>query len=135
VDLVFLDTNVLLRHLLGDIPEQSARATAMIERIERLELRARLADTVIFETVFTLSRTYRQPREKIREALVALLGLRGMVLPGKRIFRRAFDLYVDLNLPFADAYHAALMERLEIRQVVSFDKDFDRVPGLERIEP
>ena len=135
MDLVFLDTNVLLRHLLADVAEQSERATATIEKIERRELRVRLADTVIFEAVFTLGRTYRQPREKIREALLALLELPGMVLPGKRMFRRAFDLYVDLNIPFADAYHAALMERLEISQVLSFDKDFDRVPGVGRIEP
>jgi predicted nucleic acid-binding protein len=49
--------------------------------------------------------------------------------------RRAFDFYVDLNMQFGDAYHAALTERLQLTQVLSFDRDFDRVAGLERIEP
>ena len=46
-----------------------------------------------------------------------------------------FDLYVDQNLPFADAYHAVLMERLKLVEIVSFDADFDRVPGIRRVEP
>ena len=56
--LMFLDTNILLRHLLQDHPEQSPRATAYLARIEEGELRARIADAVIFETVFALQRHY-----------------------------------------------------------------------------
>lgn len=58
-----------------------------------------------------------------------------MLLPGKRLLRRAFTLYVDLSIPFADAYHAAVAEGLASRSIVSFDRDFDRIPGLTRIGP
>ena len=47
----------------------------------------------------------------------------------------AFDLYVRLRLPFADAYYAALMQRRGIQEIISFDKDFDRIPGVTRREP
>lgn len=132
--LLFLDTNILLRHLLQDHPEQSPKATACLARIERGELRARTADTVVFEVVFTLQRHYRQSKAKIREVLLPLIELPGIVLPGKRRFRKAFDLFVDLNLPFADAYHAVLMERLKLAEVITFDIDFDRIPGIKRVE-
>ncbi len=131
----FLDTNILLRHLLQDHPEQSPRATAYLARVERGELKVRTADTVIFETVFTLQRHYRQPKAKIRDALLLLIELPGIILPGKRHLRKVFDLYVDLNLPFADAYHAVLMKRLNLNEVVSFDEEFDRVPGVTRRAP
>src|SRR5918998_207567 len=107
--LPFLDTNVLLRHLRADHAEYSPRATAYLERIEREELKVRTADTVIFETVFTLERSYRQPKAAIRDALLPLIALPGIVLPRKRRFQTAFTFYVDLNISFADAYHAALM--------------------------
>jgi predicted nucleic acid-binding protein len=58
-----------------------------------------------------------------------------MALPGKRSFRRVFDLCVDLSLPFADAYHAVLMERLRLNPAVTFDREFDRIPGVTRVEP
>lgn len=131
----FLDTNILLRHLLQDHPEQSPRATAYLARIERGELKVRTADTVIFETVFTLQRHYRQPKAKIRDALLPLIELPGVILPGKRHLRKVFDLYIDLNLPFADAYHAVLMERLNLNEIISFDEGFDRIPGVTRRAP
>lgn len=119
--LPFLATNVLRRHLLADHPDQSPRATAYIARIERGEQQVRIADTVIIETVFTLERTYRHPKAKIREGLLALLGLPGIVLPGKRRLGRVFDLYVARNSSFVDAYHAVLMQHLKLDEVVSFD--------------
>ena len=131
----FLDANVLLRHLLQDHPQQSPRATAYLERIERGELEVRTADVVIFETVFTLQRQYRHPKAMIRDVLLPLLDLPGIVLPGKRHFHRVFDLYVNLNVSFADAYYAVLMERLNLTEIVTFDKEFDRVPGITRVEP
>jgi predicted nucleic acid-binding protein len=131
----FLDTNILLRHLLADHPDQSPRATSLIAMIERGERRVTTSEFVFFETAFTLARTYKQPPGRIKEALLAILELPGIQLPGKGGLRRTLDLYVGLNLPFADAYHAALMERLGIDQVISYDRDFDRVPGVERVEP
>jgi hypothetical protein len=62
----FLDTNVILRHLLNDVPEQSARARALLLRIEAGELRVRTAETVVFEIVFTLQRVYKKTPQEMR---------------------------------------------------------------------
>ena len=133
--LPFLDTNILLRHLLHDVPDQSARYTAYLQRVERGEVQVRTADTVIFETVFTLQRTYKVPRADIAQALLPLIELPGIVLPNKRRFRTAFDLYLSLNLPFADAYHAAVMQSLKLTEIITFDREFNCVPGINRREP
>lgn len=131
----FLDTNVLLRHLLADHPDHSPRATAFLERIERGDVRVRTSHLVVFETVFTLERTYKRAKAEIASAVLPLIELPGILLPQKRLFRAAFDLYVQRNLPFADAYHAALMQRTGLREIVTFDRDFDRIPGITRQEP
>ena len=131
----FLDTNVILRHVLGDHPEHSPRATAYLQRVENGEIEVHTADTVIFECVFTLERYYKRPKDKIRDALLRLLELPGIVLSGKRRFRQVFDIYVDRNLSFADAYHAVLAEHLKLSEFVSFDRGLDRIPGLNRLEP
>ncbi len=133
--LPFLDTNIFLRHLRQDHPEFSPRVTAYLERIERGEFKVRTADTVIFETVFTLERFYRQPKAAIRDAFLPLIELSGIVLPGKRRLRKVFDIYVDYNISFADAYHAVLMEQLRLKEIVSFDREFDKLPAIQRVEP
>ncbi len=62
----FVDTNIFLRHLRQDHSEFSPRATEFLRRVERQELKVRTADTVIFETVFTLQSLYKQPKAAIR---------------------------------------------------------------------
>jgi len=132
--LPFLDTNILLRHLRQDDPVLSPKASAILERIEQGELRARLSDTVIFETVFTLQRTYKQPRDRIASALLPLIELPGIVLPGKRHYRKVFALYRSGPLGFADCYHVVLMQRLRIDEILSFDTHFDHISDLTRQE-
>lgn len=133
--LPFLDTNVILRHLLQDDPQQSPRSTAYLRRIESGDVQVRTADTVVFETVFTLQRQYKVPRLEVRDAVLPLLELPGIVLPGKRRFREVFDIFAGLNVSFIDAYHAVLMKRLGLQEIVSFDRGIDRIQGLRRIEP
>lgn len=131
----FLDANVFLRHLRKDHPEHSPRATALLARIEQGELAVRTADTVVFETIFTPQRTYRVPRAEIAAALLPLLELPGIVLPGKRRSRRVFALYTSSGLGFADCYHAVLAQQLRLPAIFSFDRHFDQVPGLRRRPP
>jgi predicted nucleic acid-binding protein len=136
--LSFLDTNIFLRHLLQDDPTHSPKASAFLKRIEAGEVKVRTSETVIFETVFTLQKVYRQPKAAIRDTVLPLLELPGIVLPHKRQYRKVFSLYVEKNLPFADAYHAVLMEYLmeylHLTEIVSFDTDFDRIEGITRVK-
>ncbi len=39
------------------------------------------------------------------------------------------------GLPARDAVHAAVMLRHGIRDIVSVDPDFDRIPGIRRLTP
>jgi predicted nucleic acid-binding protein len=132
--LLFLDTNILLRHLRQDHPEHSPRATAFLKRIEQGAVKVRTSDTVIFETVFTLERSYHQEKAAIRDTLLPLLELPGIVLPAKRRYRKVFTLYLEKNISFADAYHAVLMEQLNLTEIVTFDTDFDKIKGISRVK-
>ena len=131
-----IDTNVLLRHILRDHPDHAPRATAFVGRVERGEVVATLADTVVFETVFVLESFYKLPRAVIRDGVLPIVLLPGMILGGKQIYRRVFDWYVEhRRLSFADCYHAALVERGGLPAIISFDQDYDRLPEIRRIEP
>lgn len=131
----FLDTNILLRHLLGDHPHQSPKATAYIQAIEQGLRQAHISDIVIFEVVFTLERGYRRSKIEIQSAVLPLVELPGVLLAGKRKFREVFGLYVERNISFADAYHVVMMQKLGLSKIVSFDRDFNRTPAIQRVEP
>jgi predicted nucleic acid-binding protein len=56
-------------------------------------------------------------------------------MPYKRMYLRALDLYVAMNIDFVDALSVAQTERAKVTTILSFDRDFDRVPGITRQGP
>ena len=133
----FLDTNIVLRHLLRDDPQFAPACLALFQAIERGEVAVWTSDLVIAEVVFVLSnkRTYNVDRETIRDSLLPIIELPGIKLANKRLYRRVFALYTSLPLDYIDAYHAALMEQRESRELYSYDTHFDRLPGVRRLAP
>ena len=65
-----------------------------------------------------------------------ILTLRGLRLPQKRVYLEALDLYASSSfLDFEDALAVAHMRRQGIAEIVSYDRDFDRVADVQRAEP
>jgi predicted nucleic acid-binding protein len=96
-----VDTNVLVRLLTGDEPEQTARARAIFERETVL-----LAKTVILESEWVLRRLYHLDSDRIGEAFVALLGLPDLVCEDAGAVADAIRWMRD-GMDFADALHLA----------------------------
>ena len=134
--IALVDANVFLRHLLQDEPNHSSRASALFEAVEFEERRVHVADVAICEVVFVLSKRYKSERVDVRDAMVPLIGLPSVVLPGKRMMIEAFDLWVrEAGLSFVDCYQLCLARQLGLSGVITFDKKMSRLPGVERIEP
>ena len=106
-----------------------------IRKIEQGKIKARTTEAAIFETVYTLQKFYKIPKPVIRDGLLSLIELPGIVLPSQKRMRQTFDLFVDFNLPLADAYHVVVMRQLKLIEIVTFDKEFDRIPDITRLEP
>ena len=120
-----IDTNVILRYLLEDLPEQSEASARFMENLGRGE-EAYIHDVVIAEVIWTLEKFYKVPRSKIRDVVSELLSIRGIVLSNKGVLLRALQLYADKKIDFLDALLASLVLEDEV-EVVTFDKDFRRV--------
>ncbi len=133
--LPLLDTNVVLRHLLQDHPDHSPRATALFARIGAGELTAHISSTVLTETVFTLERGYKLGKPAICDAMRALLDEPNLVLAAKARWHRVFDIYIDRRVSLGDAQQIETMEHMGLSEIISFDKDFDGLPSITRIEP
>ena len=132
----FLDTNLLIRYFTRDDEDKAARVLALLQRVERGEERVATSPLVIFETIFTLDRSYKVPRQRIKELVESVIALRGLQLPNKTLYYQALDLYTTItDLSFADAYNATYMASQNLTDIYSFDTDFDQVPGISRVEP
>jgi predicted nucleic acid-binding protein len=133
----FVDTNIFLRYLTRDDPDKAQACFELFKRAEANQITLTATETVIAEVVYVLSskRTYNLPRDQIRARLYPLLTLQGLRLPQRQTILRALDLYVTYPIDFEDALIVAHMERQTIRELYSYDRDFDQVPGVNRHEP
>ena len=127
----FIDTNVLVRHLVGDPPDMARRATAFLATEKLLFL----ADLIVAETVYVLESFYEIDRSRIAEAMRSLLAMESVRVIDAPLLLRAIALYEGQRLDFADAYLVACAEITGVTRVASFDKAIGRIPTVERIEP
>lgn len=127
----FVDSNVLVRHLTGDPPEQASRATELLRAGENLIL----VDLVVAEVVYVLESVYEVERERVAELVRAILAFPALAVADEALLLRALELYEQHRIHFAEAYLAACAEISGVGAVASFDRDIDRVATVRRLEP
>jgi predicted nucleic acid-binding protein len=128
---VFVDTNILVRHLTGEPPEMAARATAYLERDTGLLL----TDLVVAETVYVLESFYEAPREQVAEAVRSLIAFGSVICVDPAVLLRSVEVYETDRIDFAEAYLVACAESTGVTKIASFDRSLDRVQSIERVEP
>ncbi len=135
----FVDTNVFLRYLTRDDEVKAEACYRLFQRAKQGEEELFTCEAIITEVVYVLSSPrapYRLSRSDIRSRLIPLLTLQGLNIPQRHVYVRALDLYSSHpSLDFEDALAVAHMEQQGVTEIVSYDKDFDRVTGLQRTEP
>lgn len=127
----FVDTNVLVRHLVGEPPKMAAQATAYL----RKETELLVADLIVAETIYVLESFYEIARPEIGEAMRALIVMESVSVVDAPLLLRALEIYEYDRLDFAEAYLIASAETTGIMHVASFDRSIDRVQSVKRIEP
>lgn len=127
----FLDTNVLIRHLTGDPPDQARRATAFLERAEELLV----PDLIVAEVVYVLESFYDVERQRVAELVRAIIGFPAIAVVDQPLLLRALEVYEVDRLDFAEAYLVASAEASGVGTIASFDREIDRVATVQRLEP
>src|SRR5579863_109767 len=114
-----IDTNVLVRYLVADDPQQSARARAVIEAEEVF-----VATTVLLEAEWVLRSVYAYAATELARAFRAFAGLPGVVIDDPAPVARALA-WLEAGMDFADALHLA--KAADCEAFLSFDKRLARL--------
>jgi predicted nucleic acid-binding protein len=124
-----------LRLTLDDQPAQAAAGRSLFERVGVGELQLVLHPHTVSEFLFVLTgpRLGHTPLQAA-EALRAVLAL-PLVVRDRPIIERAADLMVTSNPDWDDCLLAAYAMEHTGGRVASFDRGFDAIPGLQRLEP
>jgi predicted nucleic acid-binding protein len=122
-----IDTNIILRYLIGDIPAHAGRSGALMERLERGAEHAEILESVVAEAIWTLESFYKVSRPEIAERLAAIVNFRGVLAARKAVLINALARFGSTSADFVDCLLAAQAQRKNL-SVYSFDaRDFRRL--------
>lgn len=125
-----IDTNVVVRYLTGDHPEQSAKARELIEGQDVF-----VGHTVLLECEWVLRSVFGFRPAEIAKALRRFAGLPTVEVEAPALVARAIDLAVK-GMDFADALH--ILRATDCEGFATFDAGCVRLArkfGLDEVRP
>jgi predicted nucleic acid-binding protein len=131
----FVDTNVFLRYLTKDDLAKYERCREMFKRVLEGEITISTSVMVIAALIWTLLSYYKVPKAEVIEKVSVILGTENLFIPDKDVLADALVLYARKNVDFIDAYNAAFMKYQGLREIYSYDEDFETIGDIERKEP
>jgi predicted nucleic acid-binding protein len=111
-----VDTNVIVRYLTGDHPEQAAKAKALIDGSEVF-----VSTTVLLETSWVLGRILGASRSELVESLRAFVGLPTVRVENPAETSKALD-WAAQGMDLADALHLSHAEHCTA--LLTYDQRF-----------
>lgn len=136
VERAFVDTNLFLRYLTNDIPEQADAVEVLLGRAEAGEVRLVTNRLVMAEVVWTLESFYKRTKAEVQGAVLAILNTPGLELEARDQILQAAIWYAEKNVDFIDACIAAQLFNNGPDSIYTFNrKHFGRFPHLQVREP
>ena len=123
-----IDTNVVLRYLLGDHPEFSLKAEAFMFDVSKGVKKAEILNVVIVECIYVMEKYYEIPKSEIVEKLSGMLNFSGIVNPDRSEILEALLKYENSNIDIVDCILATCSSPEKV--VISFDKDMKKLKAV-----
>lgn len=130
----FIDANIFLEVLLKQ--KRTEECKAYLKRVRRGEVTALTTDFIV-DTISIIMDSAGCKPAKLRKFQLSLLKYKGLTLYDLTMTDRvtATEQMEKHNLDFDDATVYAAMMATETNELISMDKEFDKIEGITRIEP
>ena len=131
--MIFIDSNIPMYVIGADHPLKAAARRAVEGALAEDEVLC--TDAEVFQEILHRYRAVGRPAD-IDAAFAALRGIIDVAYPIEiaDVERARRLLSTTPELSARDALHVAVMQAHDVSRIMSFDRGFDGIPGLVRIE-
>lgn len=127
--MIALDTNVLVRFLTRDEPEQSSLVDRLIGTLDA-DNRAYVSRDVMLELVWVLRKGYGFGRAEIARALQSLMEAEEFEIENETTVHQALDAYAQGGPGFADHLILSVSRARGSRALATLDRRLARLDGV-----
>ena len=124
-----IDTNVLIRYITQDVPEQAAIAGRFMDALTSSRP-GFVSREVVIEVVWVLERSYGFSRSQIVEVLITLIGAENLNVESDEDVARATFMYEQSGTDFSDLVILMAAERVGCESLYTFDHKFARLDSV-----
>lgn len=127
-----IDTNVLIRYLIEDDPDQAQRAKDNLTNCNT-ENPCFITLVVLCELVWMLRRTYKFEKRKLIETLDRLINNTGLEIQERECVLNAFENYKNRDIGFVDCLIGVLAQKYGYEKTMTFDSQAGKYDDFELI--
>lgn len=120
--MIGIDTNVLVRYLVQDDPEQSAQSTLLIEQECNLSSPGYLSNIVLCELVWVLTGAYKYDKNLVIEVMEQILVTAELLVENENVVRKAINDYKIGSADFSDYLIVNNNQQSGCSKTYTFDK-------------
>jgi len=131
----FIDTNIFIRFLTDDVPEKADACEKIFKKAVEKKETLFTTHMVIAEIVWVMESFYKLPKNEIQDKVEKILNTPNLICLHKNLILSALILYSEKNIDYIDAYNALTLKEKGIEKLYSYDKHYDRIDWLTRLEP
>lgn len=136
MDKIFIDTNVIVRFLVGDHLSSKKKAIDILLSGAEKNTDLVTSHMVIAELVYVLGGYYGLTKQDVAEKIISTVTFANISIPDWSSVVLALVRYVELNVDIEDALIVGEMEKAGITKVTTFDKKhFSRFERVEVVSP
>lgn len=120
----FIDTNVIIRFLVGDNTAQQKEAINWLQEAESGKRKIVVTPIIVAEVTFVLESFYKKNREEIADSLVVLLSQKWLDVQERSVLLSLWKFY-SKGLHFVDSYLISTVQQNK-GKILSFDKELKK---------
>ncbi|MBA7469012.1 hypothetical protein ES703_92218 [subsurface metagenome] len=133
--MIFIDTNIFLRYFEREDESTYRKVERLFTEIVNGNIIGISTSLVIAEVIWVLKRFYNWDKEEICNNVELILKTPNIMFNQRSVIVKAINLYKDKNISFIDAYNYSYMKANGVTEIYSFDRDFDKLKDVKRLEP
>jgi len=133
----FVDTNIFIRILTNDDPTKAQKCLLFFINLTKSDSLI-TSSMNIAEIIWLLGSFYGLSKQNIYHKMRELKKTAGLIIissPNGKLLEQATSLSAKKNIDFIDCYNASLMKQEKIKEIITYDKDFEKFTWLKVIRP
>lgn len=130
--MIGLDTNVVVRYVMQDDPKQAPKATRILESLT-VDDPGFMSLVSLVELVWVLASCYDLDRDRVGQAVDALLRTKELILDRAELVAQALRIFRSGSADFADCLIERCASNAGCGQTLTFDRSAAKSAGMTLI--